>query len=105
MEIMNKNDEGDGSDFWIHFPQRLVGKKVHISWANGQFYTGKVIKYSAANGLHTIKYDDGEEKMYNMRQKTFRIVSRDMRNLRQRCIYFFILLLGDGPHFMVTNED
>jgi hypothetical protein len=86
---MNRNDEGDGSDFWIHFPQRLVGKRVHISWANGQFYAGKVIKYSAANGLHTIKYDDGEEKMYNMRQKTFRIVSSRMHACSQTELLWF----------------
>lgn len=60
---------------WIAAPTRLVGLRVSIQWSNSSFYSGKVTRYTPATGMHTIKYDDGEEKSYDMYHKSFRIVS------------------------------
>ena len=62
-------------DEWVTAPTRLVGHRVSIQWANLKFYDGKVTRYTTSTGMHTVKYDDGEEKTCDMNHKTFRIVS------------------------------
>ena len=59
---------------WPFDPSALVGKRVQIEWNGGKVYSGKVVTYSGHNKVHTVFYDDGEEKYYDMFSKTFRIV-------------------------------
>ena len=64
------------NDEWVTSPSELTGTRVSIQWgANGAFYPGKVVRYSTATGMHTIRYDDGEEMQHDMYRKSFRIVS------------------------------
>lgn len=59
---------------WPLNPDALVGKRVEMEWSQGKVYKGKVTRYSANTRVHTVFYDDGEEKYYDMFSKTFRIV-------------------------------
>ena len=74
MESKREATPDEGSDFWISFPSKLIGRRIGVQWEKGKMYYGKVTRYSSSNQMHTVKYDDGEEKMYNLRQKTFKIV-------------------------------
>lgn len=62
-------------DEWITTPSKLIGARVSILWANSQFYQGTVVRYTASSGMHTVRYDDGEERAHDMYRKSFRIVS------------------------------
>ena len=59
---------------WPLNPNALVGKKVEIEWSHGKKYKGRITKYSQQTRIHTVLYDDGEEKYYDMFSKTFKIV-------------------------------
>jgi hypothetical protein len=59
---------------WPLNPDSLVGKRVEMEWSQGKVYKGKVTRYSAHTRVHTVLYDDGEEKYYDMFSKTFRLV-------------------------------
>ena len=55
------DDDGDGS--------ALLGRRVRIRWANGKWYCGVVVSFDGtrgARGKHRVRYDDGEEKAYDM---------------------------------------
>jgi hypothetical protein len=67
---MNPNrDEID----WITDPQSLVGERIQVVWKEGKRYGGKVTKYSPASKIFTVLYDDGEEKFYDLFDKSFRV--------------------------------
>jgi hypothetical protein len=55
------DDDGDGS--------ALLGRRVRIRWANGKWYGGEVVSFDIARGArgkHRVRYDDMEEKAYDM---------------------------------------
>jgi uncharacterized UBP type Zn finger protein len=52
---------------WDH---TLIGRRAKILWAKGKYYAGTVIAYNDVMGKHKVKYDDGDVKEYNLRQKT-----------------------------------
>lgn len=66
------NPNNDTID-WINSPHSLVGERIHVAWKGGKRYGGKVTKYSASSKIYTILYDDGDEKYYDLYDKTFRI--------------------------------
>jgi hypothetical protein len=59
---------------WPNKPDLLVGQRISVEWKHGKLYSGKVIRYSPSSKIHTVLYDDGEEKYYDMFTKTFQIV-------------------------------
>jgi hypothetical protein len=58
---------------WIDDPRSLVGERIQVLWKEGKRYGGLVTKYSASSKVFTVLYDDGEEKYYDLFDKTFRV--------------------------------
>lgn len=58
---------------WINEPHLLVGQRIEVLWKEGKRYWGRVSKYSAASQIFTVLYDDGEDKHYDLFDKTFRV--------------------------------
>lgn len=52
--------------------ESLVGRRLEILWNKGKFYTGIVASFDPITGKHTIKYDDGDVRAYNLAKKTIR---------------------------------
>lgn len=48
----------------------LVGKRLRVRWNKGKYYAGVVIGYNSTIGKHTVQYDDGDVKEYNLKKKT-----------------------------------
>ncbi|KAL7575799.1 hypothetical protein ACA910_003126 [Epithemia clementina (nom. ined.)] len=48
----------------------LVGRRLRVKWAKGKFYAGTVTDYNATTGKHTVHYDDGDMRQYNLSLKT-----------------------------------
>lgn len=63
-----------GKPFWLASPEKLVGRQVSVLWAKSKRYEGKCKSYDATSRQHTIAYNDGETKTYNMTKKIFWIV-------------------------------
>jgi hypothetical protein len=59
---------------WPAQPNLLLGKRVEIEWKNGSKYKGRVTRYYEANKIHTVLYDDNDERHYDMFTRTFQIV-------------------------------
>jgi len=53
----------------IHYDESLVGRRVRVRWSKGKFYAGVVSSYDAATLKHTVTYDDGDMKQYNLKKK------------------------------------
>jgi Ubiquitin carboxyl-terminal hydrolase len=51
-------------------PHDLVGKRLRVRWAKGNFYTGTVTSYNATTGKHSVEYDDGDVREYLLHKKT-----------------------------------
>jgi Ubiquitin carboxyl-terminal hydrolase len=47
-----------------------VGRRVRVLWNGGTFYSGVVTRYNPQSGKHTIAYDDGDVRDYNLSKKT-----------------------------------
>jgi hypothetical protein len=60
---LKKQDEEQNWDFSI------IGRRVNILWAKGNYYPGTIIAYNEIEGKHKIEYDDGDIKIYNLRNK------------------------------------
>jgi hypothetical protein len=63
-------DEFDPSE---DSPQLIVGHYIWLLWAHNRYYRGQITEFNQLTGLHHISYDDGEQKDYNLIEKTFRI--------------------------------
>ncbi len=46
-------------------PAELIGRRVRVVWDDG-VYEGELVSYDEAYGKHLVRYDDGEEKTYNI---------------------------------------
>ena len=53
----------------------LIGKRIKVRWAGDRYYRGTVIGYCEATSQHHVVYDDGDERHYELSQKTWRIDS------------------------------
>jgi hypothetical protein len=51
-------------------PTTLIGKRVQVKWAREKWYQGTVTSYDCATRKHTVTYDDGDNRSYNLRRKT-----------------------------------
>jgi Ubiquitin carboxyl-terminal hydrolase len=51
-------------------PHDLVGQRLRVRWANGNFYAGKVTSYNETTGKHCVEYDDGDFREYRLHKKT-----------------------------------
>jgi hypothetical protein len=59
---------------WKELPFSLIGKRVDIEWKQSQRHRGTVIRYNPHFHLHTVQYDDGETKEYDMYTRRFWII-------------------------------
>ena len=51
-------------------PHDLIGRRLSIQWSQGKQYTGRVVSYNETTRKHTVEYDDGDIRTYNMQKKT-----------------------------------
>ena len=47
-----------------------IGKRLKVQWSKGKWYAGVITEYNERTGKHTVLYDDGEVKEYNLAKKT-----------------------------------
>lgn len=52
--------------------ESLVGRRVEVLWSKGKYYAGGVASFDPVTGKHTIRYDDGDVRAYNLSKKTIR---------------------------------
>jgi ubiquitin C-terminal hydrolase len=55
-------------------PQRLVGKRVRVKWAQDKWYEGSVESFDDKTYEHLVVYDDGDKRQYRMSEKIFYVV-------------------------------
>jgi len=60
---------------WIKSPSLLLNKRVCILWARGKKYEGVIEEFGNDTRKHTIRYDDGDKRAYDLQTKTFWILS------------------------------
>ena len=54
--------------------QELVGKRISVFWAgDGAWYAGRVTSYQPRGTLHTVLYDDGEEKRHRLQDECWNL--------------------------------
>ena len=58
------------SQVGVKFSEDVVGKRLSVRWAKGKSYPGIVKSFDPSTGKHRVRYDDGEEKEYNLAKKT-----------------------------------
>jgi hypothetical protein len=51
-------------------PTMLIGKRVKVKWAREKWYNGTVSSYDGATRKHTVTYDDGDTRSYDLKKKT-----------------------------------
>jgi hypothetical protein len=56
---------------WRLFPTELVGKRIEMEWSNGNKHKGTVIRYSAYQEHHIVRFDDGTVQEYEMFTRRF----------------------------------
>jgi len=52
------------------YNESLVGKRLRVRWSKGKYYRGFISNYESETGRHTVKYDDGDMRVYKLSQKT-----------------------------------
>ena len=64
------------SNVHTYSPVYLVGQRVEFYWVlESQWFAGMISNYDPLSNLHTVTYDDGEIKQYNLAKKTWRVLS------------------------------
>jgi hypothetical protein len=48
----------------------IIGKRLRVQWAKGKWYAGTISGYNDITGKHSVLYDDGDVKEYNLTKKT-----------------------------------
>lgn len=51
-------------------PTMLIGRRVQVKWAQEKWYKGTVSSYDCSTRKHTVTYDDGDTRSYNLQRKT-----------------------------------
>ena len=51
--------------------ESLIGRRLQVLWSKGKYYAGEVAAFDPQTGKHTIRYDDGDIRTYNLSKKTF----------------------------------
>ena len=52
--------------------ESLVGRRLEILWSKGKYYAGAVVSFDSTTRKHTVRYDDGDVRTYNLSKKTVR---------------------------------
>jgi hypothetical protein len=47
-----------------------VGRRLRVKWAKEKFYSGVISHYNETSGKHTVVYDDGDVREYDLQKKT-----------------------------------
>jgi len=55
-------------------PSDILNKRLSIRWSKGKWYDGVVSEYDDDDGKHTVLYDDGDERRYNLKKKSVRFL-------------------------------
>ncbi len=42
-----------------------------MKWSDNKEYCGTICSYNENTGMHTVQYDDGDVKQYNLAQKVW----------------------------------
>lgn len=60
----------------VYINEALVQKRIKIYWEKEKkWFSGKIYKYCKYDQKHFIRYDDGDEKAYNLENKNWEIIS------------------------------
>ena len=50
----------------------VIGRRLKVKWAKGKWYAGAVSGYDEATGKHSVLYDDGDVRHYNLEKKVIK---------------------------------
>lgn len=60
----------------VYTNEALVQKRIKIYWEKEKkWFSGKIYKYCKYDQKHFIRYDDGDEKAYNLENKNWELIS------------------------------
>ena len=63
------------SNIHTYNPVYLIGQRVEFYWVlESQWFEGTISNYDPISNMHTVLYDDGEVKQYNLKKKTWRVL-------------------------------
>jgi hypothetical protein len=54
----------------MEYSEDVVGRRLSVRWAKGNFYAGIVQSFDPSTGKHRVRYDDGDAKEYKLAKKT-----------------------------------
>lgn len=57
--------------------ESVVGRRLTVLWGKGKYYAGVVLSFDQATGKHTVQYDDGDIRSYNLSKKTIQWLDVD----------------------------
>jgi hypothetical protein len=60
-----------------------VGKRLQVQWAKGAWYSGVVVAFDPTTGRHTVRYDDGDVRTYQLRKKTMEWLPADVEREKE----------------------
>jgi hypothetical protein len=99
----------------LYNPLALVGERVEFYWVlEEQWFKGTVQGFDGINKLHTIVYDDGEVKTYDLGKKKWRALRKvslndrvelwdcDSAKVREGSVF---KVNGNGASFDITLDD
>jgi hypothetical protein len=52
-------------------PQSLLGRRLRMLWARNKWYVGRVLDWNAVRKEHVVRYEDGDQKWYDLRKRVF----------------------------------
>jgi small nuclear ribonucleoprotein (snRNP)-like protein len=49
--------------------EKWIGRRLQVQWSQGKWYPGVITNFDASTGKHTVTYDDGDIRQYNLAKK------------------------------------
>lgn len=76
IESMIKDVTGQADDV-VQRGESLVGRRLKVLWKKERYYEGVVASFEHGTGKHTICYDDGDIRTYNLSKKTIQWLDKE----------------------------
>ena len=72
-ELWEKKDDEWREYLAMNRPESLIKKRIEVEWEDG-FESGVITQFNRHTRKHTVQYDDGELRKYDLRRKNYRFL-------------------------------
>ena len=72
-ELWEKKDDEWREYLAMNRPEALIKKRIQVEWEDG-FESGTITQFNRHTRQHTVQYDDGELRKYDLRRKNYRFL-------------------------------